>query len=183
MIDAVVNPVEIRKIESQDAHSLRAFFERVPEGDRTFFREDVLADGLVDGWLADPTARRWIALDGQTIVGYVAVLPHVGWSSHVGDLRLVIDPAHRRSGYGKTLARGALLEALALGLTKVAVEIVAEQESAVAMFRVLGFEPEALLKGQVRDAEGGLHDLLIMSHFVDDTWALMQTAGLEDAVG
>ena len=44
------------------------------------------------GW---PTATRpaVLAVDGATVVGYVAVIPGVGWSSHVGELRLVVDPA------------------------------------------------------------------------------------------
>ena len=38
-----MSAVDIRPIAEPDAGALRAFFLRVPEGDRTFFREDVLA--------------------------------------------------------------------------------------------------------------------------------------------
>ena len=42
-----------------------------------------------------------------------------------------------------------------------------DQQGAISVFRKLGFEPEARLKGQVIDREGHLHDLQIMSLDVD----------------
>jgi len=36
-----VTEVEVRPLAGDDHDALRAFFLRVPEGDRTFFREDV----------------------------------------------------------------------------------------------------------------------------------------------
>ncbi len=40
--------VEIRAVERDDADALRRFFAHVPEGDRTFFREDVLEPGVIE---------------------------------------------------------------------------------------------------------------------------------------
>jgi ribosomal protein S18 acetylase RimI-like enzyme len=153
------------------------FFERVPEGDRTFFREDVLAPGVIDAWLADERVARHLAVDGPDVAGYVAIYPEVGWSSHVGELRVVVDPTRRRQGVGRALARHGLVEGLRMGLTKLIVEVVAEQEPAVAMFSSLGFEPEALLKGHVRDKAGQVRDLFVMS------WAAMHSTGIDEVVG
>ena len=58
----------------------------------------------------------------------VAVVPLQGWSSHVGEVRVIVDPAHRGRGIGRALARHAVLDALELGLTKLVVEVVADQE-------------------------------------------------------
>jgi ribosomal protein S18 acetylase RimI-like enzyme len=175
--------MEIRPIVPADGEVLRAFFERVPEGDRTFFREDVLAPGVIGAWLAEEPRRRHVAVDDRAIVGYVAVLPGVGWSSHVGELRLVVDPSRRRQGVGRALARYGLLEGLRSGLTKLVVEVVAEQEATAEMFSNLGFEAEALLRDQVRAGDGTLRDLIVMAHFVDDTWGAMQTVGIDEVVG
>lgn len=176
--------MEVRPIGADDAGALRSFFSRVPEGDRTFFREDVLAPGVIDAWLAEQPVRRHLAVDGDAdgVAGYVAVLPGVGWSSHVGELRLVVDPGHRRQGVGRALARYGLLEGLRVGLTKLVVEVVAEQTPAVEMFASIGFEAEALLKDQVRAGDGTLRDLIVMAHFVDDTWSTMHTAGIDELV-
>jgi hypothetical protein len=67
-------------------------------------------------------------------------------------------------------------------LRKLVVEVVAAQESTVAMFTALGFEAEALLRSHVQDSAGALHDLFVMAHFVDDTWSTMQTTGIADLV-
>ena len=167
---------ELRRFDERDADALRSFFARVPEGDRTFFREDVLADG----WRPDPAEHRWLVVDDDAVVGSLAIRPGVAWSSHVGELRIVVDQTRRRQGIGRALARTALVEGVGLGLTKLIVEVPAAQESTVAMFAGLGFEPEALLKDHVRDAAGGLHDLIVMSHFVDGTWAALETTGIAD---
>ena len=172
--------MEIRPIEPGDAERLQGFFDRVPEGDRTFFKEDVSDADVVAGWASDQRARRHLAVDGGAVVGYVAVIPLLGWSAHVGELRLVVDPSHRRTGLGRRLARVGLLQALELGLTKVSVEVVAEQEGAILMFQAIGFEAEALLRCHVRDRGGELRDLVLLAHLVDDTWSAMATAGLED---
>jgi L-amino acid N-acyltransferase YncA len=172
----------IRDIQPSDIGPLTAFFARVPEGDRTFFREDVLDAGVLQAWLADGASRRFAALHGNDVAGYGAVIPEVGWSAHVGELRVVVDPNHRRHGVGGALARHGLLTALEHGLSKLIVEVAADQDETLAMFSKLGFEPEALLRDHVRDGSGELHDLIVMSHFARDTWSTMQATGIADVV-
>jgi ribosomal protein S18 acetylase RimI-like enzyme len=172
--------MQVRTLEPAVVGPLRAFFERVPESDHSSFAEDVLAPGLVESWLDDQRARRMVALDGDEVVGYLAVLPLVGWSSHVGSLRLVVDPAVRGKGIGRGLARHGLLTGLEMGLTKLVVEVVADAEPAIGMFQELGFEPEALLRDHVRDKRGQLRDLVVLAHTVEGTWSGMATAGFED---
>jgi RimJ/RimL family protein N-acetyltransferase len=170
--------IDHRPFTADDTPALKDLFARVPEGDRTFFREDVLDAG----WHPSPGDCRWIACSGQDVVGSLVIRPGTAWSSHVGDLRIVVDPTRRRQGVGRGLARLALVEGVSLGLTKLSVEMVATQEPTIAMFSVLGFEPEALLKAHVRDGSGEVHDLLVMSHFVDDTWSTLTTTGIADLI-
>lgn len=59
-------------------------------------------------------------------------------------------------------------------------EVVADQSPAVAMFQSLGFQAEALLRDHVRDRSGRLRDLILLAHSVDDTWAAMATAGIDE---
>jgi ribosomal protein S18 acetylase RimI-like enzyme len=174
--------MEIRLIQPDDAEPLQGFFRRLPEGDRTFFKEDVLDPETVAAWTRSQAGRRFVTVDGDAIVGYVAVLPGVGWESHVGEIRLVVDPEHRRRGLGGELARHALLAAVDLGLRKIFVEVVADQEAAIAMFQHLGFEPEALLRDHVCPRDGELHDLMVLAHHIGDTWAEMVTTGVDEAL-
>lgn len=174
--------VEVRSLRPDDVDALRHFFARVPEGDRTFFREDVLQPGVIERWLDDPDQRRLVALVDGDIGGHVAVLRGVGWSRHVGEIRLVVDPQHRRRGLGRLLAQRAVVEAVEMGAVKLVVEVVAEQEPTVAMFSLLGFEPEGLLKDHVRSQTGEVHDLLVLAHFVEQLWETLRTTGIADLV-
>jgi RimJ/RimL family protein N-acetyltransferase len=176
-----VSEIIYRAPQIDDAERLRGFVGQVPEGEQRFLKED-LADiqALLAGWMHEMRAERIFALDGDEIVGSAQALPQVGWSSHVAELRLIVAASHRGRGLGRELARRALIAAIELGCSQVYVEVVAEQEALVAMFQELGFAPEALLRDFVRDSEGESHDLMILTHHVDEQWGHMEALGLGD---
>ena len=174
--------------------ALLRFFEALPEGDRTFIKEEVTDPATVRSWAAGPASGgRWVAVDDESesaggegggntaeVTGYVAVRPLPGWSDHVGEVRLVVAPSSRGTGLGRELARRALVEAVGSGLTKLVVEIVAEQGAALALFTELGFTGEAVLTDHIRDRNGELRDLMVLAHHVRDTWAGMDAVGVTD---
>ncbi len=161
---------------------LEQFFARVPESDHNSFAEDVTQPGIVASWLRDDRPCRFVAVADDSVLGYGAVLPLVGWSAHVGSLRVVVDPEARGKGVGRALARHGLLAALDMQLAKIVVEVVVDAVPAIGMFEALGFEPEALLRDHVRDKSGDLRDLVVLAHLVEGTWSGMATAGIEDAL-
>ncbi|MGY1653065.1 N-acetyltransferase family protein [Geodermatophilus sp. SYSU D01119] len=183
--------MSVEVVELGEAHcdALLRFFRSLPEEDLTFIEEEVTDPDVVRSWASGGgTARRFVALDGGGegdggVAGYVAVRRLPGWSSHVGEVRLVVSPARRGAGLGRTLARHALVTAVGDGLSKLVVEVVAEQGSALALFTGLGFTGEALLRDHVRDREGQLRDLMVLAHHVDETWSGMATVGLDEALG
>lgn len=176
----MAHDLTISPFSATDVDEVWAFFQRVPERDRTFVKEPVndLAD--VKAWVGDVRAMRSIARRDGDIVGYVGVLRGVGWSSHVGEIRLVVDPALRRQGIGQRLAWHAVRVAVELGLKKLVVEVVAAHESTIALFTGLGFRPEALLVDQVRDPTGDFADLVVLANHIDVDWEIMATIGLDD---
>jgi L-amino acid N-acyltransferase YncA len=171
--------MEIRELEATDRDAVERFVARVPEGDRTFFKEDVEAPEVLEAWTR-PGMARVVAVEGGEVVGYLAVVPQHGWSSHVGEVRVIVDPDRRGRGIGRALARRAVIEAAELDLCKMVVEVVADQEATIAMFRSLGFDPEALLTDHVRDQSGALRDLMILAHSVDEQWSSLVVAGIAD---
>ena len=173
--------MEIRPLAPDDRAALERFVERVPEGDRTFFKEDVTDRDVVATWFRSP-GTRFVAVEADAVLGYVVLSPLQGWSSHVGEIRVVVDADARGRGIGRALVRCAVLAALDAGLTKMMIEVVADQEPAIAMFRSLGFDPEALLKDHVRTRNGDLRDLMILAHAVEDSSAAMAAAGLDGGV-
>lgn len=171
--------MDIRSIEPDDEAALVRFFERIPESDRTFLKEDVADPAVLAAW-AVPGAARAIAVDSGEVIGSVAVVPLHGWSSHVGEVRLVVDPEHRGRGLGRALARRAVLDALELRLSKLVVDVIADQHALIGMFRSLGFEPEALLTDHVRDRRGEVRDLMVLAQSVDEQFAALATAGITE---
>jgi ribosomal protein S18 acetylase RimI-like enzyme len=171
--------MEIRPIESGDEPALSRFFERIPESDRRFFKEDVSDPRVLEDWV-QPGTGHTIAVDNGSVAGAVAVVRLVGWSSQVGEVRLVVDPEHRGRGIGRLLARQAVLEAVDMGLGKLVVEVISDQGALIGMFRGLGFEPKALLTDHVRDRSRQMRDLIVLANSVDEQFAALSTAGVAD---
>ncbi len=177
----------IIELRPEHAGALGRFFAELPAGDLTFIEEDVTDPAQVRS-LATSARGRWLAVDDRVpgpsaVTGYLAVRRLPGWSDHVGEIRLVVHPAHRRAGLGRALARHALVQAVDGGLRKLVVELVADQEHAIGMFTALGFTGEALLRDHIRDRDGRLRDLVVLAHYVDETWAAMATIGLPEEIG
>ena len=158
--------VEVRRAAPGDAEALLAFFAGLDDGDRSFFKEDVTRPEVVDALVHDSEGYRLVATVDSTIVGYAAVLKGWDWSRHVGELRLTTTPAYRQKGIGRLLAQRIVVEATAMGLEKLTVDVVAGQDKLSAMFTKLGFEQEGRLRGQVRNTAGDTRDLLVLSRFV-----------------
>ena len=167
---------------AEHCDTLLRFFEALPEGDLTFIKEEVTDPGTVRSWTSGPASGgRWVAVDGGgEVTGYVAVRPLPGWSDHVGEVRLAVSPSRRGAGLGRELARRALVEAVGSGLSKLVVEVVAEQTAVLALFTDLGFSGEALLSDHIRDRSGQLRDLMVLAHHVGQTWSGMDTVGIAD---
>jgi ribosomal protein S18 acetylase RimI-like enzyme len=176
--------MEITEFNKDHVDAVQAFLGRIPTGESAFFKEDVSAPDIAEQWLTGRSdVARFLAIDDGDVVGLTSVIPGAGWSSHVGEVRLVVDPNRRRGGVGKALARRALVAALEADLRKLAVEVVADQEPAIRLFTELGFTPEAILADHVRDRNGELHDLMVLTHDVEDVRSAMATMGITDELG
>jgi ribosomal protein S18 acetylase RimI-like enzyme len=171
----------IRELTTDDADALAGLFGGLSERDLTFIRED-LGDRAKIETLSRTSGLRFVEVNGDDITGYAAVERLPGWSNHVGELRLVVDPDRRGAGVGRSLAQHALAAALQAGIGKVVVELAADQDGALAMFAGLGFTGEALLRDHIRDRDGQLRDLIVLAHHADENWSVIDAVGLADAL-
>ena len=108
--------------------------------------------------------------DGQ-VVGNAALYRSLhGWSIHVGEIRVAVARAFQRRGLGTLLARELVKIAIAAGVEKMIVSVVENQVAAKRAFEKVGFRPEAVLKGQVKDIRGDKRDLVILANDVSHIW-------------
>jgi L-amino acid N-acyltransferase YncA len=167
--------VAIRPLLADDRDEVCRFFERVPEEDRAFLKEDVINRDEVEKWLDRivPAIETVIVAEAADRIVGSAVLQHEaqGWSRHVGEIRIVADPATRRQGLGHVLAETIFALAVRLGLEKIVAQMMTDQAGAIRVFELLGFHHEATLRNHVKDRYGRKHDLLIMANDLETTTA------------
>jgi ribosomal protein S18 acetylase RimI-like enzyme len=173
---------EVRRITTADEPLLAAFLESLPDGDRTFFKERV-DEHTVKRWCNDDHVHRWVLCEDGVAKAMLAIVPGVAWSAHVGELRLVVGPEHRRHGIGQRLARYGLTEGVRMGLLKIVVEVVSDRQGDIQLFTRIGFHAEALLEGHIRDWSGEVRDLVLLAHQVEDVRRSMAALGMEQAIG
>jgi L-amino acid N-acyltransferase YncA len=157
----------IRPMVPEDKDELLDFFRRIPPADRFGLKEDVTDPKVMERWALTLDYSRALPLlailDGQ-IVGD-ATLHHrrAGSRQHIGEVRVVVDPNYRNRGVGRGLLHKLIDIAGNKGLKKLMFEVIADTEEAARhTAQVLGFVLVASLPGQVQDAGGNLHDLIIM---------------------
>ena len=118
-----------------------------------------------------------------TIVGHVAIIQGSAWSRHVGELRLVVDPEHRRRGHrpaagpaGRRRGRRAGHdEARRRGRRRAGGD---RRDVHRARLRARG----AAARTTSGNQSGEVHDLLVLAHFVEPLWDTLRTTGVEDLV-
>ena len=180
MTDETASAPRIEQLGPDGSAAVGAFLERVPRGEYLFLKDDLDDPAVMETWSRSGAAIFLAYLDGD-LAGLLAVIPGLGWSRHVGEFRMVVDPGKRGRGVGAALARQGLAAAVTAGLEKVSVEVLADQEGVAALFRELGFTPEALLVDHVRDDLGQFHDLLVLSHPVERMWSALATIGMVES--
>lgn len=164
--------VELWPMTADDAQALLAFYRALPPEDLLYLREDVTKPTSMHRWVETIESEQgWHLLAGYE--GHIiadAELDHqfYGWSRHVGELRIVVDPAFRGSGLSMLMVQEVLAQATDEGLHKVIVQMMIDQQPALHLCKKLGFRHEAVLTEHVQDQHGHLRDLVIMAYFIQD---------------
>lgn len=185
-VDCGAATIVIDRMTPADRDELVRFIAALPPEDLLFVPRDITHPKVIDAWMraldtghiASLTARS----DG-TLVGCTSIYTdRMSWSRHVGELRILVAAGTRGRGIGRTLIQECFLQALELGLAKLVAQMTTNQARAIAVFEDLGFRPEALLRGQVADRSGAVHDLVILSHDVAAVAARHAAYGMGDSV-
>ena len=175
----------IRRFEPHDAERMLSFAAALPEHDLLFLGRDLRHPRVIQAWIA-AIGEGWIdslvADDEGTgeVVGSAAIVRDpLGWSPHVGEVRLLVSPDRRGEGLGRDLLEAVFAVARDRGLAKLTAAMTPDQVGAVALFESLGFRGEALLKDQVQGRDGARHDLCILSYDAARSAARQEAYGLQ----
>lgn len=158
----------IRRFRPDDRLAMQGFARDMPEHDLLFLGRDLRQPPVIAAWLTaieDGWIDGLVAEAGGGLVGTAALVRDpLGWSAHVGEIRLLVTPARRGSGLGRDLLQAIMQIGAARGLHKLTVAMTADQAATIALFETLGFATEARLRAHVRDGAGDTHDLVMLAH-------------------
>lgn len=157
----------LRLIAPNDRDAIVDLARRQPPEDLLYLRRDLTQPEVVEEWLARAAAGQIVVLVAQSGTGVVAYAGidrgDVSWTSHVRELRILVDAEERCHGLGRAMVREALSLAYAMGAHKVVAQMPDVQTGARKLFEDFGFDREAVLQRHVRDRSGAKHDLIVMS--------------------
>ena len=170
--------VSVRLAGPGDERSLLDFYRALPLEDRLFLKGDVTTEAWAARFMrrmACGEVRSLVAeRDGRVVAEATLARATHGWSVHVAELRVAVARIVRRQGLGSALA-GLLVEmAIDEGADKLVVQAVEHQVAALQVFRKLGFQPEAVFRGHVKDVSGTRRDLLVLANDVSLAWVAME---------
>jgi L-amino acid N-acyltransferase YncA len=159
--------VVLRPLSAEDRVPLLNFFRRVPAEERHYLKEDVTSPEVIEDWTSNIDPSRvipMVVLVGDEIIADATLHRSRSWACcHMGELRVVVDPAYRNVGLGRRLIRELVDIADELGLQKVVLELEGHwKQPAIISAGSLGFRETARLGEWVRDYWGDYQDLVIM---------------------
>ncbi len=176
--------VRLRCMTPLDREAVWAVTRALPEHDLLFLRGDPSRPEALDAWIERIEQEQLatvLAEEHGVISGFATIEPETDpWSLHVAELRVAVAPAQRGRGLGQLLTQEAFAVALAAGIEKITARMTPDQHAAIRTFQGLGFRPEALLQGHVKDREGRKHDLLVLSHDVASFHAMLEAYGVPE---
>ncbi len=160
--------VVIEPLAARHRKGLDEFVAAIAVRDRSFADRTLISQVAVASWTQAVPERRLVAVeDNGSIAGVATLVPGVGWSTHVAEIRVVVRGDRRGAGVGRALAVATIDMASTMGLRKLTVETIAANAGGQAIFQALGFAEEARLPGQVCDDAGSLQDVVVLSRWLD----------------
>ena len=167
--------VTLRPLKDGDEDALFGMFKRLSEDDLWFLNRDVFGSGLVDDWVKNLDPSRVVSLvallKGRIIANAVLMMKTYGAKSHIGKIRISVDPSFREKRLGTWMLLDLVNMAMSIRLKILVMRLVQDRDSTVINgIRKLGFIEEAVLKDYVLDREGNPHNLIILIKHLPMEW-------------
>lgn len=178
--------VEFRHMTAADEAAVLAFAKKLPVHDLLFIPRDISEPKVLSAWIKEIERggmTSLLAVKSGAVVGCGTIVrDELSWSSHVGEIRMVVSKDVRGTGVGRALSQEIFALALEAGVEKIVAQMTVDQRGAIALFESLGFKAEALLREQVRDKAGKAYDIVVLGHNVAQVRAQLEAYGVAAAV-
>ena len=178
--------VEFRHMTAADEAAVLAFAKKLPVHDLLFIPRDISEPKVLSAWIKEIERGGMVSLlavkNGAVVGCGTIVRDPLSWSSHVGEIRMVVSKDVRGTGTGRALSQEIFALALEAGVEKIVAQMTVDQRGAIALFESLGFKAEALLREQVKDKSGKPYDIVVLGHNVAQVRAQLEAYGVAAAV-
>jgi GNAT superfamily N-acetyltransferase len=159
--------VLLRPMTTGDTELLLEFFERIPEAERYFMKDNVTSPKVLQTWADNLDYGRALPLLGivgdRIVADATLIRQRGGYRSHIGELRIAIDPAYRGKGLGVAILEELVDIAWDAELEFAQFELVRDiQDEAISAAEYLGAFTIGTLEAAVKDAEGATHDQVFL---------------------
>lgn len=156
--------LQIRRARKEDRQAIWQIFHAVVAGGDTYvFDPNISRRKALAYWL-DPKTRCYVALSDLGIIGsYILKANQPGLGSHVANAGFMVSPSARGRGIGRAMAEHCLHEARRLGFRAMQFNfVVATNETALRLWKDLGFKIAGTLPGAFRHSRRGFVDVYVM---------------------
>lgn len=156
--------VNVRAATGSDRDAIWEIFRVVvASGDTYAFDPGIARDEALAYWMSAAN-RCYVAEREGTLLGtYILKANQPGLGSHVANAAFMVAPDARGLGVGQTMGEHCLDEARRQGYRAIQFNfVVSTNESAVRLWRRLGFEIVGTLSGAFRHAQKGYVDAYVM---------------------
>jgi len=167
--------VTLRPLKPGDENALFDMFSRFSKDELWFLNHDVSDPKLFEEWVRSLDLDRVVSivalLEGRIISNAALMVKHYGAKSHIGKIRIAVDPHFRGKRLGTWMLFDLVNVAMAIGLKKVVMRLVQEKDAfLMSAVRKLDFSEEAVLEDYVTDRGGNPCNLVIMTKRLPTEW-------------
>ena len=155
----------IRTANAADWPQIWPFFSEIVAAGETYaYREDLTSEQARDYWLLEPPSRTVVLEEGGVVLGSATMGPNrPGRGDHVGTASFMVASTARGRGVGRRLGEHVVEWHREAGYRGIQFNAVVEtNESAVRLWRSLGFEVIGTVPEAFRSRSHGLVGLHVM---------------------
>ena len=147
-------PIAITQITLAHARSFRDCLDMVAREKKYLAQVEAPSYEKVEGFVRDSVeadAAQFVALDGNRVVGWADIFPSWAYAvAHCGTLGMGVHPNYRGQGLGRQLLLACIAKAQAKGITRIVLQVRADNLVANKLYESVGFAHEARLRNALR---------------------------------